>query len=369
MKLDPVLRLAISASLMRVRQRSPFFAVLASYLRLRQVADDDPKIPTAATDGMTLFINKVFWLGMKPEWQDFVLAHELMHAALGHCWRHGGREPKRWNVAADYVINLILVQAGFKMPEGEFAGLYDEQFNKMSVEEVYLLIPPPPPGFGGGMGNDVIPGMPGGEAQKEADKQWAHAKSQASTVARQMGNTPLDQLLQVAVEESTVTWEEIIWREMSSGSSDFREWDRRFVHDELYVEAIEDEEQFLECGVFVDTSGSTLGILGRFLGEIKQIAALYKYTKVWFYWCDAKLIGPIPLDELDQPQGGGGTSFVPAFEEAEEKQFKRVIYLTDLEGTFPAKPPDDCHVIWCVPAGAATEVPFGEIVRILGEEA
>jgi predicted metal-dependent peptidase len=363
-KLDPILRLALSASMMRIRMKSPFLAVLAAYLKLRQVPDDD-KIQTAATDGLTLFINKVFWLAMKPEWQDFVLAHELLHAALGHAWRHAGREPRRWNRACDYVSNLILVDAKFTMPEGEFAGLLDEKYRKMSAEEVYLLVPPSECLE---MVCDIIPGPPGGEAQKEADKQWAHAKSQAATVARQMGNTPSDELLQVAVEESTVSWKEILWREMSSGSADFKEWDRRFLHDELYVESIEDEEQFLECGVFVDTSGSTMSVLGQFLGEVKQIAELYKYTRVWFYWCDAALIGPIPLDELDQPQGGGGTSFVPAFEEAEERQFKRVVYLTDLEGTFPAKAPDDCHVIWCVPPGAKTEVPFGEIIRILDVE-
>ena len=368
MKLDPILRRALSASMMRIRQRSPFFAVLASYLKLVQVPDDDPHIQTAAVDGKTLYINKVFWLGMKHEWQDFVLAHELLHAALGHCWRHGHRDPRRWNIAADYIVNLILVKAGFTMPEGEFAGLYDEKYDKLSVEEVYLLAEP---GGSGprGLGHDVIPGPPGGEAQKEADKVWARAKSQAATVARQMGNTPADELLQASVEDSTVSWQEILWREMSSGSSDFKEWDRRFLHDELYVESIEDEEQFLECGVFCDTSGSTMAILGKFLGEMKQIAALYKYTRIWFYWCDAALIGPIPLDEIDQPKGGGGTSFVPAFEEAEKRGFKRVVYLTDLYGEFPASAPDDCNVIWCVPAGSPVEVPFGEIIRILDEEA
>ncbi len=87
---------------------------------------------------------------------------------------------------------------------------------------------------------------------------------------------------------------------------------------------------------------------------------------------DVAWTGPekIPLDEIDQPMGGGGTSFVPAFEEAAEKQFKRIVYLTDLEGTFPKEAPDDCRVLWVVPPGAKTDVPFGEVVRILdGEDA
>ncbi len=364
MKPDPELKKILSASFMRIRVRSPFFAVLGSYLKILHVHDDD-EIQTAATDGIRLYINKVFWMSLKPEWRDFVLAHEILHAALGHSWRYFGRDPKRWNIACDYVINLILVKAGFKMPEGEHAGLLDEKYVKLSAEEVYLILPPNVSlKF-----SDLIAGKGGPELQKEAEKLWAHAKSAAATAARMHGSNPTDELLKAVVEESTVPWQDILWRDLSDGSSDFKEWDRRFLHDELYVESIEEEEQLLECGVFIDTSGSTQRVLGKFLGEIKQIAELYKGTRVWFYWCDAALIGPIPLDEIDQPMGGGGTSFVPAFEEAAEKKFKRVVYLTDLEGTFPKEPPDDCKVLWVVPPGAKTEVPFGEVVRILDLEA
>jgi predicted metal-dependent peptidase len=68
------------------------------------------------------------------EWR-FVLAHEMLHAALRHGDRCGTRDPYLFNIAADYVINgwLREMQVG-TMPEGL---LYDPELNGLSAEEVY----------------------------------------------------------------------------------------------------------------------------------------------------------------------------------------------------------------------------------------
>ncbi|MFD3804266.1 hypothetical protein ACFWTC_11685 [Streptomyces sp. NPDC058619] len=68
------------------------------------------------------------------EWR-FVLAHEMLHAALRHGERRGARDPYLHNVAADYVVNgwLVEMQVG-SMPEGL---LYDPSLQGLSVEEVY----------------------------------------------------------------------------------------------------------------------------------------------------------------------------------------------------------------------------------------
>lgn len=68
------------------------------------------------------------------EWR-FVLAHEMLHAALRHGDRCGTRDPYLFNIAADYVINgwLCEMQVG-TMPEGL---LYDAELKDLSAEEVY----------------------------------------------------------------------------------------------------------------------------------------------------------------------------------------------------------------------------------------
>ncbi|MFE9123932.1 hypothetical protein ACFYOF_00750 [Streptomyces sp. NPDC007148] len=68
------------------------------------------------------------------EWR-FVLAHEMLHAALRHGDRCGTRDPYLFNIACDYVINgwLREMQIG-TMPEGL---LYDADLAGLSAEQVY----------------------------------------------------------------------------------------------------------------------------------------------------------------------------------------------------------------------------------------
>ncbi|MFE0822732.1 hypothetical protein [Streptomyces sp. NPDC058847] len=68
------------------------------------------------------------------EWR-FVLAHEMLHAALRHGDRRGTRDPHLFNVACDYVVNgwLVEMRVG-TMPEGL---LHDPALAGLSAEEVY----------------------------------------------------------------------------------------------------------------------------------------------------------------------------------------------------------------------------------------
>ena len=49
---------------------------------------------------------------LAPKELEAVLAHEVLHCALGHHCRRGERDPKLWNEAADLAINSILVANG-----------------------------------------------------------------------------------------------------------------------------------------------------------------------------------------------------------------------------------------------------------------
>ena len=74
--------------------------------------------------------------GLTDEELKFVLAHEYLHAGLGHYHRCQGREPYLWNVACDFVINGWLME----MHVGEFPArgeLYDEELKGKSAEEIY----------------------------------------------------------------------------------------------------------------------------------------------------------------------------------------------------------------------------------------
>ena len=92
-------------------------------------------ISIAAVDASAgeIYVNPLRRLA-QDEWR-FVLAHEMLHAALRHGGRAGGREPYLWNCACDYVINGWLVEMGVgSMPEGL---LYDPELAGLSAEAVY----------------------------------------------------------------------------------------------------------------------------------------------------------------------------------------------------------------------------------------
>ncbi len=83
-----------------------------------------------------IYLNPAVVLGA--EELKFVMAHEFLHAGLGHQERCRGRDSYLWNVACDYVINgwLCEMKVG-EMPEGS---LYDESLKNKSAEEIYDLI-------------------------------------------------------------------------------------------------------------------------------------------------------------------------------------------------------------------------------------
>jgi predicted metal-dependent peptidase len=93
----------------------------------------DISIAAVSAEVGEIYINPLVHL-TEEEWR-FVLAHEMLHAALRHGDRVRGRDPYLWNVACDYVINGWLVEMGVGvMPDGL---LYDPALAGLSADAVY----------------------------------------------------------------------------------------------------------------------------------------------------------------------------------------------------------------------------------------
>lgn len=179
--------------------KHPFFAVLALHLQEREAGKE---LPTTATDGKSLFVNAEWAKKLDDDEKLFVLGHEVLHCALGHLWRRGTRDPQRWNMAADYAINLILQKSGLKAPKD---CLLDAKYEDMSAEEIYDKMPKDMKGKkplcvflkgnGGGEGSpdskdchdghgDVEIEMP---SQKEMETEWKGLLAEAATAAKMQG--------------------------------------------------------------------------------------------------------------------------------------------------------------------------------------
>ena len=111
----------------------PFFGSLLFGLKSRE----SWSVKTMATDGISLYWNPEFVASLNAATLAGTLAHEVMHPALHHHVRRGRRDPKQWNVACDYAINPLLIDAGLSLPEGI---LLNNRFRGMSAEQIYNLL-------------------------------------------------------------------------------------------------------------------------------------------------------------------------------------------------------------------------------------
>ncbi|MEH2127973.1 vWA domain-containing protein [Nostoc sp.] len=407
----------ISASVLRLRMKSPFFATLALFARFVP----SQQLPTAATDGKDIFFNPEYLLSLPTTQQDGLLLHEVLHAALLHVPRRGVREAELWNIAADIVVNGIISQQGvFELPPGR---LREPKLEHLSVEEIYELLlkntndsvkllhpdllneaPFDASSFSDVTNNDTR--NQAGETQEtgktahpndfarptaetsstnsdslsEARKaaletHWRNALQQAAVIARTVNQGLLPAGIERelgALTTAQINWRSYLWRYLVQTPTDFAGFDRRFIGRKLYLETLQAEN--VEVYVAVDTSGSIDNQqMWMFLGEVQGILSAYPHLKCELYYVDAEAYGPYKLNlnlTLPKPQGGGGTSFVPFFEKVAESwdgQTQGVcIYLTDGYGTFPDKVPE-LPVLWVVTPGGLTleKFPFGEAVRLL----
>jgi predicted metal-dependent peptidase len=407
MKLEPEIERLLSASLLRLRMKSPFFATLALFTRFRATQT----LPTAATDGEDIFFNPEFLRSLPSALVDSLLLHQVLHAALLHVPRRGTREKERWNVAADIVVNGMIAQQGcFQLPPD---AVRVPELEYLSVEEIYELLQQQnacysncsmdllgeAPGYasedgqegqgagqqeGDSLGDSLAPcqnqshstGTLASARRSQMEAHWRNAMQQAMVVARSsnnQGTIPAGMQRELgALTQAQLDWRSYLWRYLVRTPTDFTGFDRRFIGRKLYLEALEGES--VQVFVALDTSGSVGDHqMQLFLNEVQGILRAYPHLECELYYADAEAYGPYSLkadSEIPRPVGGGGTSFVPFFEKVSANRRWHTngvcVYLTDGYGSFPDDPPT-LPVLWVVTPGGLEleEFPFGEAVRLL----
>ncbi|MFP5228866.1 MAG: DUF2201 family putative metallopeptidase [Acidobacteriota bacterium] len=379
----------------------PFFGTLL----FRLGGKASRSFATMATNGVSLFYNPEFVDTLTAAELAGVLAHEVMHPALQHHTRRGDRSPVRWNMACDYAINPILLDAGLTLPKDV---LIDNRFRGMSAERIYNLIEEDDkqedssgqsesqPGNGSGGSEDgslqndeaanepQAPATPGGVGQvldapepeagegpsiAEQAREWEIAVEQAETVAKVAGKLPGGAVRALeASQAAKVDWRELLRRAWSDTIPSDYSWtrpNRRHVWSGLYLPGVI-SEGVGEIVIAVDCSGSVSPRqLGLFEAEIRSILAGQRPRLVHVLYFDAA-VQKVETYEAGQPVslspvGGGGTDFRPCFDWLHEQGIipQTLIFLTDLCGTFPREGPT-YPVIWA--STEARRVPFGEVV-------
>jgi predicted metal-dependent peptidase len=348
-----------------------FFGRLALYLKL--VEDDT--IPTLAVDGKHISYNPEFVLTLSHALMMSAICHEIGHCIFNHIFRRGGRSPKVWNIAGDYVINEMLEKAKFQMGNG---WLRNSAYDGMSAEHVYDLLMQENGGSGpdgGVMGEDggLCEIRDSGTSQAEMEEsamEWKIAVTQAADGAKKHGKLPAG--FERFVEEITtpkVPWREVLARFITQISKNDYVWtrpNRRYISRGIFLPSL-----YSECmgriDVVIDTSGSIdQPTLNAFGAEIQAIVNAVRPECTRVIYCDARInhIDEFsPNDTLEfKAHGGGGTDFRPPFQliETEDEKPACLVYLTDMYGSFPAEP--DFPTLWCATTNRVG--PFGETVQI-----
>ena len=358
----------------------PFVGVIALNMKMTfsEATPEGMPVPTATTNGKRVVFNPDFVGSLTDEELKFLVAHECMHPMLEHNYRRHERDHKKWNAAADYVINKLLVDDKIgKMPE--IGLISDELYNAGggTSDGIYKLLPDNDDDGGGtgGDGPSQLDNCEDGEGtQQERDQDaaiWKVKVAQAAQAAKMMGklSAGMERLVNEVLNPK-VDWRDVLQRFTEKCRNDTRSWarpNRRFLSQGLYLPSM-DGEVMGELVFAIDCSGSIgQDEINQFAAEVTIVHEDHKPSAIHVVYFDSKVCHYDVFGRDDEVaicgHGGGGTAFSPVFQYLEDHDIEPVatIFLTDLccndFGEQPAYP-----VLWV--SNHSEEAPWGEVVMM-----
>ena len=320
----------------QLMSKSVFLSTIC--LRLKHKITDI--VPTAGTDGLNILYNPKFIENLDTKELTGLMAHEIWHVAYQHLTRVGGRDRQLWNVAGDYVINYMLVEAGFTLPKD---GLYDKQYANMTTEQVYDLIYEDSEKYED-FEPDLLEGDGSGEKIDSATLKEkltsivVQAQTQSMMANKAQGEIPgeisrmIDELINPKLD-----WRQLLIRYLTARTNNDYSWSRpnkRF-KPEYYLPSLY-SETIGNITIAIDTSGSiTDEELQEILAEIEGIRETYHPKELTIIDCDSEIHNIHKVDDYTEIlslefSGGGGTNFEPVINYCNENPPAVLIYFTDL---------------------------------------
>ena len=354
----------------------PFFGNLA--MNMPFTLDDT--IPTACTNGKYVKFNPEFIKPLNDDELLFLVTHEVMHPVLEHNYRRNHRDPMKWNIAGDAVINPMIEDEGI----GTFikGGVMDRDLLEKgggTTDGVYNLLPDQPEGGDGRMYDIGIPyddcQDADGTSPAEISQQQAQMRvkvAQAAQSAKMMGKLSANMERVVGeLLQSKVPWSDVMNRFYIKAKTDDRTFaraNRRLAQQGIYLPS-NSGEVMGEVVKAIDCSGS-IGDdqIAQFNTESVKMWQDLRPTKMHIIYFDSEVCHYDCFEDEEpviKPHGGGGTAFSPIFKFIEEKGIDPVacVVLTDLYcddfGNEPHYP-----VLWV--STHRDKAPWGEVVMMEG---
>jgi len=377
--------------------RHPFFGNMAT--RLKIIAADD-WLMTAAVDGRNLYFNTQFFNAMNNKEIEFVIAHEILHMVFDHLGRREERNPMLYNIAADYIVNNLLVRdrigtkpsfidcyQDFKYEGWTSEAVYDELFDeaKKNGEEFvkqlgemldeHLDLEGEDGDEGNGQGKDGKSSRPKySKAEMDQIRDEVKEAMIASAQSAGAGNTPAGvQRMIKELTEPKMNWRELLRQQIQSTiKSDytFSRPSRKGYQSGAILPGMSFQDTIDIC-VAIDMGGSIGSKQSEdFLGEVKGIMDEYQDYKIKVWCFDTKVYNEQDFtaddgeDLLDyEIMGGGGTDFDANWKYMKEQdiQPKKFLMFTDGYAWDSWGDPDWCETVFVIHShhDKNLEAPFG----------
>ena len=352
----------------------PFFGSLA----MSTPFIEDTGIDTMCTNGKWIKFNPDYVRSISGDETTGVVAHEVMHITNKHPLRMGNRDHRLWNIATDYAINIIIVDAGLQLPKG---ALVDEQCRGMSAEKIYNLMQsgelPIPMDDGWSFGEIEAPTNDDGSAMTDSEMDQLETEINVKVLsahanAKMRGKVPAG--IEGLIDEMStpqVDWRDKLRVFVGGDQPDDFTWakpNKKFMPHGIYLPTVEHfgaGDIVIGCDTSASVSDEELAV---FLGEINGMAQDMQPRSITVIGCDAKVQSVDYYGQGEDVQsinskGRGGTEVTPVFDYIEEHGLPcdSFIYFSDMcVYDFPANAPD-YPVLWV--STGATDAPWGEVVK------
>lgn len=351
------------------RKNSAFFTALAFSLRHKP----NPQIPTACTDGKTVWYNPTAYLALHPDQRVSRMVHETLHVALQHMGRLESKVMWIWNYACDYVINQMLVDRGFMKID---TWLLDERFRGMSSEQVYKILltelqhEPEPQDFDCDLQNPPMD-LPDVEFQQHVQQMLVRAQIRSKQEGDSPGTIPGDlEILLNKILQPKLPWRVILRRYIQGLAKNDYSWrrpNRRYFPD-LYAPALY-SERVVDLTVAVDTSGSVSDSdFERMVSEIGGIFRLMPPKRMTLVQFDTRVHTVTQLRNLSELRqckfkGRGGTAIGPVLRWCRDNRPQLLLVLTDGEFDWPYDLKNAPRTIWLIHNNSKFRAPFGKVIH------
>lgn len=370
------------------KKQSAFIASMLYNLTI-EPANVDKILLHCTNEKSSILLNEDWFNSFNTQEQASILVHEVLHYTLQHDLRMGKRDPEIYQKACDQVVNNLLLDMGYELPQAE-KNFTKIKYNGMAVESVYKDIEQETKkkqnnnkSSNSSFGNDLPKnnsGIPDQSQQNKRNQQILTADmSNQAQGGESAGNSgEVFKELFKDIKDGTLDWKVILAGyvdEISQNEMSYHQFNRRYIPMELYLPDTKGVAKINKVALAFDVSGSVSKKEAKaFIAEMRKIKSDVNPETMSVTTFNHDIVAQFDIKEDDDLEEitmdiSGGTALTPVFDyyNKTENQPNFLILFSDMwVDDFPEK--TSYPVIWICINNPEFTAPFGKTIHITSEE-